>query len=61
MKEQLISMKKEIPKRGGASGIMMAKSDSILTLASVGSCVAYHYRNGVMTKIFVELHKFCRI
>lgn len=43
-----------VGKRGGASGVIAVKAESILTLFSVGNCVAYLYRHGKMEKLFVE-------
>lgn len=51
MKENMI---KDVSKRGGSSGIFAAKSESILTLASVGNCSAFLYRRGTLTRIFME-------
>lgn len=48
------NMKKEISERAGASGIIMSKAESIMTLASVGNCAAYIYRKGIFKKIFIE-------
>lgn len=48
------NMKKEISERAGASGIIMSKAESIMTLASVGNCTAYIYRKGIFKKIFIE-------
>jgi serine/threonine protein phosphatase PrpC len=48
------NMAKEISQRGGASGIVLSKADSILTMASVGNCNAYLYRKGVLKKVFIE-------
>lgn len=48
------NMQKEISQRAGASAIVMSKSESIMTLASVGNCASYIYRKGVFKKIFIE-------
>lgn len=48
------NMKKEISQRAGASGIIMSKAESIMTLASVGNCIAYIYRKGIFKKVFIE-------
>lgn len=48
------NMKKEVSERAGASGIVMSKSESIMTLASVGNCTSYLYRKGIFKKIFIE-------
>ena len=45
---------KEVAQRAGASGMVAAASESVLTMASVGNCCAYVIRNGIMSKIFVE-------
>jgi serine/threonine protein phosphatase PrpC len=45
---------KKISERAGASGICVAKSESVLTLVSTGSCNAYIYRRGKLEKIFIE-------
>ena len=46
------NMSKEVAHRAGASGIFMSKSESIMTLASVGNCTSYLYRKGIFKKIF---------
>lgn len=48
------NMKKEISQRAGASGIIMSKAESIMTLASIGNCSSYIYRKGILKKIFIE-------
>lgn len=48
------NFKKEIALRAGASGIFAAKAESVLTLSSVGNCIAYLYRRGSLKKIFIE-------
>lgn len=48
------NVKKEVSKRAGASAIIACKSESLLTLASVGNCTAYLFRRGVFKKIFQE-------
>ncbi len=48
------NMQKETARRGGASGIFLSKAESILTLASVGNCVAFLYRKGIFRRIFIE-------
>jgi PPM family protein phosphatase len=48
------NMQKEISARAGASGVVMSKAESILTLASVGNCASYLYRKGIFKKIFIE-------
>tara|TARA_B100001971_G_scaffold214585_1_gene252788 strand:- start:3797 stop:4534 length:738 start_codon:yes stop_codon:yes gene_type:complete len=45
---------KKISERAGASGVVVAKSESVLTLVSTGSCNAYLYRRGKLDKIFIE-------
>jgi PPM family protein phosphatase len=45
--------KVKISKRGGASSIIAACSQSILTLASIGNCCAYLVRKGRIIKIFI--------
>ncbi len=42
---------KEMSERGGASGIGAALSENIITFASVGNCVAYLYRKGILEPI----------
>ena len=41
-------------KRAGASGIFMAKSESIVTLVSVGNCACFLYRKGQFSRVFIE-------
>lgn len=48
------NIKKEVSKRGGSSAILACKSESILTLSSVGNCNAYLFRKGSIRKIFSE-------
>lgn len=43
---------KEISARGGASGIMVAQVETLLTMASVGNCQAYLIRQGKIQSIF---------
>lgn len=43
----------DINLRGGASGIFVAQSDSILTLVSVGNCKALLYSKGVLKEICI--------
>ena len=45
---------KKISERAGASGVIVAKSESVLTLVSTGSCNAYLYRRGKLNKVFIE-------
>lgn len=44
----------DMSKRGGASGLFASFSENILTLASVGNCVGYLYRKGILTKVMIE-------
>jgi len=48
------NFKKEVALRAGASGVFAAKAESILTLASVGNCIALLYRKGHLRRVFVE-------
>lgn len=48
------NLKKEISARAGASGILMNKADSILTVLSTGNCRAYLLRLGKTTPIFTD-------
>lgn len=48
------NFKKEVALRAGASGVFAAKAESILTLASVGNCIALLYRKGNLRRVFVE-------
>ncbi|MAZ49085.1 MAG: hypothetical protein CME65_11015 [Halobacteriovoraceae bacterium] len=43
-----------IAQRGGASGIIMAKFESLITLLFVGSCRGYLLRRGKLTKLCEE-------
>lgn len=40
--------------RAGASAMVGVRADTILILASVGNCSAFHFRQGRMTKVMVE-------
>lgn len=48
------NIKNEISSRAGASGILMNKADSILTVLSTGNCRAYLLRLGRATPIFTD-------
>ena len=45
---------KEVSQRGGASGIVMCKYESIATLLMTGNCRAYLLRNGRLIKLFTD-------
>lgn len=47
------NLEKEIPYRGGASGIIAAQTETLLTIASVGNCLALLIRHGKASPIFV--------
>ncbi len=40
--------------RAGASAIVAVKADSLLVLAGVGNCCAWHFRRGRLSKIIAE-------
>lgn len=46
--------KLEMFKRAGSSSIIGALSENIITFASVGNCVCFLYRKGILQKIFQE-------
>lgn len=48
------NLAKEIPGRAGASGILMNKAESILTVLSTGNCRAYLLRLGKVIPIFTD-------
>lgn len=48
------NLKLDLSLRAGASGIIGAKTESIITFLSVGNCRAYFLRKGVITPIFTE-------
>ncbi len=48
------NLTKDVSARGGASGIIAAKSESIFSLLSVGNCRAYLLRKGRITPVFSE-------
>lgn len=48
------NLEKEFSKRAGASGVIVAKAESVATLVSTGNCASFLYRNGRLEKIFVE-------
>jgi PPM family protein phosphatase len=43
-----------INQRSGASAVVAVRAESLLILAGVGSCCAYHFRNGMLTKLISE-------
>ena len=48
------NIKKEYAKRAGASGVFVAKSESIASVVSVGSCATFLYRQGKMERVLIE-------
>lgn len=48
------NMTKDFARRGGASGILASKCDSILNLVSIGNCRAYLMRESNIVKLFCE-------
>lgn len=48
------NIERSLSERAGASGIVMVKSESIMTLASTGNCRAYIIRNGKIERVFSE-------
>jgi serine/threonine protein phosphatase PrpC len=40
--------------RAGASTLVAARADSLMVILAVGSCCAFHFRQGVLTKIISE-------
>ncbi len=48
------NLEKDVSSRGGASAILAAKSESIISLLSTGNCRAYLLRRGMITSIFSE-------
>ena len=48
------NLEKDVSSRGGASSIIAAKSESIISLLSLGNCRAYLIRNGVVNTLFNE-------
>ena len=44
----------ELSLRAGASGIVAAKLESVVTILSVGNCRAYILRKGIISSIFTE-------
>lgn len=47
---------KPLNQRAGASAIVAARAESILVLVGIGSCVAYHFRQGKLKKVITEDH-----
>ncbi len=43
-----------INQRAGASVVVAVRSESLLILIGVGSCAAYHFRHGKLTKVISE-------
>lgn len=53
------NMNRDFSKRGGASGILMAKNESLLTLLFVGNCRGYLLRRGKLISLCREdSHRF---
>ncbi|MDH5414323.1 MAG: SpoIIE family protein phosphatase [Flavobacteriaceae bacterium] len=48
------NLETDVSKRGGASAILAAKSESIISLLNVGNCRAYLVRRGKIISIFSE-------
>lgn len=48
------NLEKPVNQRAGASAIVAVKAESLLVLVGVGSCSAYHFRQGKLSKIIVE-------
>lgn len=48
------NLKKSVSMRAGSSGIIMSKSESIMTLLSTGNCRAYLLRLGKLIPIFTD-------
>ncbi len=48
------NLERDISKRGGASGILAVKSESILTILGTGNCRAYIHRKGNILPIFTD-------
>ena len=48
------NLKKDFALRAGASGVAIAKSESVATLVSVGNCASFLYRGGSLDRIFIE-------
>lgn len=45
---------KEYSERAGASGVFIAKAESVATIVSVGNCAAFLYRRGSIERVIVE-------
>lgn len=48
------NLDKPVNQRGGASGIVAVKADSLMVLVGVGNCCAWHFRQGRLSKIILE-------
>ena len=48
------NLSKDVSQRAGASSILAVKSESIISLLSIGNCRAYLVRKGAITPIFTE-------
>lgn len=48
------NIKKEVPMRAGASGILFSKAESVMTVVSTGNCRAYLLRLGKIIPIFTD-------
>ena len=49
-----LNIEKPVNQRAGSSAIVAVRSDSIMVLVGIGNCCAYHYRQGVLSKVIVE-------
>ncbi|HXH30918.1 MAG TPA: protein phosphatase 2C domain-containing protein [Bacteriovoracaceae bacterium] len=54
--QNLLKHNAQVPlgQRAGASVVVAVKADSLLILIGVGSCSAYHFRQGKLSKVIVE-------
>lgn len=49
-----LNAEKPINQRAGASALVAVRAESVMVLAGVGNCCAYHFRQGTLTKIIFE-------
>lgn len=54
--QNLLKFNAERPmnQRAGSSALVAVRADSILVLVGIGNCCAYHYRQGVLSKVIME-------
>jgi PPM family protein phosphatase len=49
-----LNLERPLNQRAGANLVLAARADGLMVLIGVGSCCAYHYRQGVLSKVIIE-------